>query len=429
MSTRNDDRDRDRSQRNYGRRSRQDYDRSYESGQSGWGSAFGEEDQRYAGESRGPYGTGRAMYGGGGDYQSRDWGSEGEGDRYSSRYGGSGRGYSGGEYGGSSAGEYSGREYGGRSSRMGSEYGGSYGRRSSSMGGYGGSSYGDEFGSSYGGGWERGEGRFRDTQAGSGYSQGSSYPRSERSGERGRYSSEYGRSGYGQGYGARGGYEGRGGYGGYSEGREYEGRGGYGSYGEGRGYEGRGGYGEGQERGWWDRLSDTVASWFGDEEAERRRQMERPYQGRGPKNYRRSDERIREDVNDRLSEGYLDATEIDVSVNNAEVVLSGTVDRRTDKRRAEYIAENVPGVTNVENRLRVKSREQYGSAYETSEGTSTMGTTGSTGTTGTGTGPTGSTGTTGTTGTTSTSATGSTTGSTSTSSGGRGKSASGGQSS
>src|SRR6185369_6685998 len=96
----------------------------------------------------------------------------------------------------------------------------------------------------------------------------------------------------------------------------YEGRGSY----EGQGYEGRGGYGEGQERGWWDRLSDTVASWFGDEEAERRRRMERPYEGRGPKGYRRSDERVKEDINDRLSEGYLDATEIEVQVSSGEVV-------------------------------------------------------------------------------------------------------------
>ena len=43
--------------------------------------------------------------------------------------------------------------------------------------------------------------------------------------------------------------------------------------------------------------------------------LERPYRGRGPKGYRRSDERIKEDINDRLSEGYLDATEIEVAVN------------------------------------------------------------------------------------------------------------------
>jgi BON domain-containing protein len=180
--------------------------------------------------------------------------------------------------------------------------------------------------------------------------------------------------------------------------------------------------------------------------------MERPYQGRGPRGYRRSDERIKEDINDRLSEGYLDATEIEVQANNGEIVLTGTVDSRIDKRRAEAIAENVSGVNNVENRLRVRNRQQYGSTYgkeSTSSmdtgatGSSTMGTgmtgtgtTGTTGTSATGTGTTGTTGTTGATGTGTgttgtTGSTGTSTGSSSTgtsTTGGRGKSASGGQS-
>jgi hypothetical protein len=72
------------------------------------------------------------------------------------------------------------------------------------------------------------------------------------------------------------------------------------------------------------------------------------------KNYSRSDDRIKEDVNDRLSDDpYIDATEIDVTVSNAEVTLTGTVDHRSTKRRAEDIAEAVSGVRNVENRIRV----------------------------------------------------------------------------
>src|SRR5215213_11689244 len=158
----------------------------------------------------------------------------------------------------------------------------------------------------------------------------------------------------------------------------------------------------GGERGWWDRASDTVAAWFGDEEAERRRRMDEQrdqYRGKGPKGYRRSDERIKEDVNDRLSEGYLDASELEVSVQNAEVTLTGTVNSRMDKRRAEDIAESVTGVTHVENRLRVK---QSGSQSYSSTGTgsgysSSTGTTGTTGSTGT-TESTGSTGSMGSTG-------------------------------
>lgn len=147
----------------------------------------------------------------------------------------------------------------------------------------------------------------------------------------------------------------------------------------GRGHDyGRGQYPE--ERGWWDRASDEVSSWFGDEEAERRRRMDeqrRKFQGKGPKGYRRSDERIKEDVNDRLSEGYLDASEIEVSVKDSEVTLNGTVNSRTDKRRAEYIVEDVMGVTNVENRLRVQQSE---TTYPSMRATSTSETTGTTAT-------------------------------------------------
>ena len=116
-----------------------------------------------------------------------------------------------------------------------------------------------------------------------------------------------------------------------------------------------------------------MASWFGDEDAERRRRMDqqREHRGRGPKNYRRSDERIKEDVNDRLSDDYyVDASEVEVLVSNTEVTLTGTVNSRADKRRAEDIAESVSGVTNVENRLRVKGRYGDYSSSTTSTGSS-----------------------------------------------------------
>jgi osmotically-inducible protein OsmY/sporulation protein YlmC with PRC-barrel domain len=72
------------------------------------------------------------------------------------------------------------------------------------------------------------------------------------------------------------------------------------------------------------------------------------HRGRGPRGYKRSDDRIREDVNDRLSDDpLLDASGIDVVVNDGVVTLSGTVNDRTDKRRAEDITLMVPGVTDV----------------------------------------------------------------------------------
>ena len=104
---------------------------------------------------------------------------------------------------------------------------------------------------------------------------------------------------------------------------------------------------------------------------------QRPYRGRGPKGYRRSDERIKEDVNDRLSDDYyLDASDVEVMVENTEVTLTGTVRNRNDKRRAEDLAESVSGVTNVENRLRVKQSD-YGMSG-TSSMTDTTATTGTT---------------------------------------------------
>lgn len=78
------------------------------------------------------------------------------------------------------------------------------------------------------------------------------------------------------------------------------------------------------------------------------------FSGRGPRNYQRSDERIREDVNERLTiDPRIDASEIDVRVQNGEVTLSGTVDDRRTRRLAEEIIEDLPGVRDVRNDLRV----------------------------------------------------------------------------
>ena len=79
------------------------------------------------------------------------------------------------------------------------------------------------------------------------------------------------------------------------------------------------------------------------------------HRGKGPKNYERSQDRIREDVCERLTDdAMIDATNVEVRVENNEVVLNGTVHNREEKRRAEDLAEAVAGVRNVENRLRVE---------------------------------------------------------------------------
>jgi len=108
----------------------------------------------------------------------------------------------------------------------------------------------------------------------------------------------------------------------------------------------------GEPRGFLDRAADQVASWFGGgREGERHAGGHR---GRGPKGYRRSDARINEDVHDRLTDDpWLDASEIDVTVANGEVTLSGTVADREAKHRAERCVEHVPGVDHVQNNLRI----------------------------------------------------------------------------
>jgi len=129
-------------------------------------------------------------------------------------------------------------------------------------------------------------------------------------------------------------------------------------------------YGNGRNRDnsrdWWDKTKDEVSSWFGDDDAQRRRRMdernERNYRGKGPKGYTRSDERIKEDVNDRLShDRQVDATDIEVTVDNCEVTLTGTVNSRWEKRHAEDILETISGVKNVENRLKVNANYNPGS--------------------------------------------------------------------
>lgn len=120
-------------------------------------------------------------------------------------------------------------------------------------------------------------------------------------------------------------------------------------------YSGGGGYGRSyghEERGFLEKAGDEIASWFGDEDAARRREAD--HRGRGPKGYIRSDERIRDDVNDRLTEDWqLDASNISVTVESGEVTLNGTVAMRSAKRRAEDIVEDISGVKHVQNNLRV----------------------------------------------------------------------------
>ncbi|WP_284164773.1 BON domain-containing protein [Frigidibacter sp. SD6-1] len=133
-----------------------------------------------------------------------------------------------------------------------------------------------------------------------------------------------------------------------------------------------GGNWSGDDQGRHRRLGgDGGSSGYGGSSGSRNGEMAgQGHRGKGPKNYSRSDERITEDVNDRLQDDdSLDATEIEVSVSGGEATLSGTVGSRQDKRRAEDCAESVSGISHVQNNLRVKQSpgsSQSGSSSDNS---------------------------------------------------------------
>ena len=84
-----------------------------------------------------------------------------------------------------------------------------------------------------------------------------------------------------------------------------------------------------------------------------------PHSGRGPKNYRRPDSRIVEDVVWRLTHHPgVDATDIHVTCRDGEVALSGTIQDWQQKRLSEDEAYCVWGVRDVQNQLRISPAQR-----------------------------------------------------------------------
>ncbi|MEK0084341.1 BON domain-containing protein [Benzoatithermus flavus] len=107
------------------------------------------------------------------------------------------------------------------------------------------------------------------------------------------------------------------------------------------------------QRGMPERSVEEVAAPF-DEDAIIER-IDQDHRGRGPKGYRRSDQRVAEDINDRLTDDPdIDATDIEVLVKDGEVTLQGMVNSRLARRKAEDLAEDTRGVHYVQNNLRVR---------------------------------------------------------------------------
>ncbi len=84
------------------------------------------------------------------------------------------------------------------------------------------------------------------------------------------------------------------------------------------------------------------------------------FSGVGPKNYKRSDTRIEEEVcNILMKDRNIDASDIEVHVRDGVVLLSGTVDSRMDKIEAEMAIEGVAGVEDIQNEIKLKKWGDY----------------------------------------------------------------------
>jgi hypothetical protein len=166
-------------------------------------------------------------------------------------------------------------------------------------------------------------------------------------------------------------YRGRGGYG-YG-GRDFEGGRDRRGRDEGRSWSGDRDFGQGREFGGYgggrgrdfgeDDYRSSSGTWGGrqgrTQEREGWRGSERgPHAGRGPRSFKRSDDQITNDVNERLEDDdWLDASDIEVHSEGGIVTLEGKVTSKEAKRRAEDIAGSCKGVKDVMNRLRVEEEE------------------------------------------------------------------------
>lgn len=320
----------------------------------------------YGSEQRGGYGGRR--------------GERDEGPRYN-------RGYGQGDYD---------QEYGQRESGQGARYGQSgrysesgYGRGREYLGG--GRHYGNEMG-----GWQgREDEQWRNRDVHGQYDRDANY-----GGFSGGGTGNY--RGYGGSGGSYQGGQGRWGDAGTQYSRGGGSQGDYNYRGYGRGGSGREGYqGQGQERrsgssrpGY----SGAASGYYGDEYSSQGEGMDLygsqgtqgrqwgqqeygAHRGRGPRGYKRSDDRIREEVCDCLTDDdRLDATNIEVTVKDGEVTLSGYTTSRADKRWAESLAERISGVKEVQNSIRLMDQQraqgQTGTQSSTqgASGTATTGT-------------------------------------------------------
>ena len=284
----------------------------------GWGSDEADE-----------YGQGRGRYAGGGDqpqgreqsrdYQGRDYQGRGYQAQDDQRQADQERGDRQREFGGRQSSEYRRNEP--SQSRQGTQF---TGRQE----------YGSGFETS---GWDddldlsESQGRYEPFHVGTGMGLGPAAP------GRGQFGRTYGTSsGYGGGFGSSYGT-----WGDDDAARQRQ----AGSHRDAPQYGGRSGYD------------------LGTHQRDIRREPQRSFRGLGPKDYKRPDDRIRDDIYERLTDDHhIDARAIMVEVNQGNVTLTGTVIERRMRYAAEDLVESVMGVANINNQLRVQQENPSGAS-------------------------------------------------------------------
>jgi len=208
-----------------------------------------------------------------------------------------------------------------------------------------------------------GEGRSRYSESQYGMDRG----RESQRDQYGRFEDDRYRGGYEP---SSGGWRSRGSWGDTGSGTREPGFGDRGSFGdrpfadttESPGYFGSGNYGDGGSSygGGFDQrsrarypgsLDRDPMEWRGESREPRR---EPPRYRTGPKGYTRSDDRLREDISERLMMAdSVDSSDVSVSVKDCKVTLEGRVPDRRMKHAIEDLVDNCPGVQDIDNRIRV----------------------------------------------------------------------------
>ena len=94
-------------------------------------------------------------------------------------------------------------------------------------------------------------------------------------------------------------------------------------------------------------------SWSDDSDWGLEEESSESFRGRGPKGYTRTDDRLREAICERLTDDpRIDASDIEVDVQQQKVTLRGSVGDRRTKYAVEELVE-YSGAREVENQLRV----------------------------------------------------------------------------